>query len=72
MKNKAQAATARRFTSCATLAALGIKLRSMKLLEPIGRNFRVRRHLLKAERYREEMQLRFTTWVEVSCVQIAA
>ena len=41
MKNKAQAATARRFTSCATLAALGIKLRSMKLLEPIGRNVRV-------------------------------
>jgi len=41
MKKKAQAATARRFTSCATLAALGIKLRSMKLLEPIGRNVRV-------------------------------
>ena len=35
MKKKAQAATARRFTSCATLAALGIKLRSMKLLAPI-------------------------------------
>ncbi len=38
----------------------------------ISSHFRVRRHLLKAECYRAEMQLRFTTWIEVSCVQIAA
>ncbi len=35
-------------------------------------HFRPRRHLLKAERYREEMQSRFGTWAEVSCVQVAA
>ena len=41
MQKKAQAATARRFTPCATLAALALKLRSMKLLEPIQRNVKV-------------------------------
>lgn len=41
MMKKAQAATARRFTPRATLAALGIKLRSMKLLEPIQRNVEI-------------------------------
>ncbi|MCA1603140.1 MAG: IS6 family transposase, partial [Acidobacteria bacterium] len=38
----------------------------------ISSHFRVRRHLLTAERYREEMQSRFATWVEVSCLQMAA
>ncbi len=37
----------------------------------ISNHFRPRRHLLTAERYREEMQMRFATWVEVSCVQMA-
>ncbi|MCA1607204.1 MAG: transposase, partial [Acidobacteria bacterium] len=41
MQKKAQAKTARRFTPRATLAALGIKLRSMKLLEPIQRNVEI-------------------------------
>ncbi len=41
MMKKAQAATTRRFTPRATLAALGIKLRSMKLLEPIQMNVEV-------------------------------
>ena len=35
-------------------------------------HFRPRRHLLTAEQYREEMQSRFGTWNEVSCVQMAA
>ncbi len=35
-------------------------------------HFRPRRHLLTAERYREEMRSRFGTWAEVSCVQMAA
>jgi len=38
----------------------------------ISSHFRPRRHLLTAERYRAEMQMRFATWVEVSCVQLAA
>ncbi len=38
----------------------------------ISSHFRPRRHLLTAERYRIEMQLRFATWAEVSCVQMAA
>ncbi len=38
----------------------------------ISNHFRPRRHLLTAERYREEMRLRFAQWVEVSCVQTAA
>jgi len=38
----------------------------------ISSHFRPRRHLLTAERYREEMQMRFAAWAEVSCVQIAA
>ncbi len=38
----------------------------------IASHFRPRRHLLTAERYREEMQTRFGTWAEVSCVQLAA
>ncbi len=38
----------------------------------ISSHFRPRRHLLTAERYREEMQSRFGTWAEVICVQIAA
>ncbi len=33
----------------------------------ISNHFRPRRHLLTAERYREEMQRIFATWVEVSC-----
>ncbi len=41
MKKKVQAATARRFTPRATLAALGIKLRSMKLLEPIQKHVEI-------------------------------
>jgi putative transposase len=38
----------------------------------ISSHFRVRRHLLTAERYREEMQSRIATWAEVSCVEMAA
>ena len=38
----------------------------------ISSHFRPRRHLLTAERYREEMELRFETWSEVSCVGMAA
>ena len=38
----------------------------------IWSHFKPRRHLLKAERYREEMQSRFATWAEVSCVEMAA
>ncbi len=38
----------------------------------IASHFKPRRHLLTAERYREEMQTRFGTWVEVSCFQMAA
>ena len=38
----------------------------------ISSHFRPRRHLLRAAHYRAEMQMRFTTWAEVSCVQIAA
>jgi putative transposase len=38
----------------------------------IASHFRPRRHLLKAEQYREEMKLRFATWNEVSCVEMAA
>ncbi len=38
----------------------------------ISSHFRVGRHLLTAERYRAEMESRFATWVEVSCVQMAA
>ncbi len=38
----------------------------------IASHFRVRRHLLTAECYREEMKSRFGTWAEVSCVQMAA
>ncbi len=34
--------------------------------------FRPRRHLLRAEQYREEMKSKFATWNEVSCVQMAA
>jgi len=38
----------------------------------IWSHFRPRRHLLRAEQYREEMQSRFGTWAEVSSVQMAA
>jgi len=38
----------------------------------ISSHFRPRCHLLTAERYREEMELRFETWSEVSCVGMAA
>jgi len=38
----------------------------------ISSHFRPRRYLLTAERYREEMELRLTTWSEVSCVRMAA
>ncbi len=34
--------------------------------------FRPRRHLLTAERYRAEMQMRFAHWADVSCVLMAA
>ena len=38
----------------------------------IASHFKPRRHLLTAERYREEMKSRYETWSEVSCVQMAA
>jgi len=38
----------------------------------ISSHFRPRRHLQTAERYREEMQMRFATWREVSCVPTTA
>jgi len=38
----------------------------------ISSHFRVRRHLLTVALYRAEMGLRFATWSEVSCVQMAA
>ena len=38
----------------------------------ISSHFRPRRHLLTAERYREEMRVEVATWAEVSCVQMAA
>ena len=38
----------------------------------ISSHFHPRRYLLTAERYREEMELRFETWSEVSCVRMAA
>jgi putative transposase len=38
----------------------------------IASHFRPRRHLLTAERYREEMRSKLATWTEVSCVQMAA
>jgi len=38
----------------------------------IASHFKPRRHLLTAERYREERQSRFETWAEVSCVRMAA
>jgi putative transposase len=48
--------------------------RVQRLLEAfshIDSHFRVRRHLLTAEHYREEMKLRFATLVEISCIQMA-
>ena len=38
----------------------------------ISSHFKPRRHLLTAERYREEMRSRLGTWDEVSCVRMAA
>ncbi len=38
----------------------------------ISSHFKPRRHLLTAALYRAEMQSRFETWAEVSCVQMAA
>ena len=38
----------------------------------ISSHFRPRRHLLTVALYRAEMGLRFATWSEVSCVQMAA
>ena len=38
----------------------------------ISSHFRVRRHLLTVALYRAEMGLRFATWSEESCVQMAA
>ena len=46
--------------------------RFLSAFSHISSHFRPRRHLLKAERYRAEIQLRFAQWVEVSCVQMAA
>ncbi|MBA3443001.1 MAG: IS6 family transposase, partial [Pyrinomonadaceae bacterium] len=46
--------------------------RFLSAFSHIASHFRPRRHLLTAERYREEMQSRFATWAEVSCVQMAA
>ncbi len=46
--------------------------RFLSAFSHIASHFRPRRHLLTAERYREEMQSRCVTWAEVSCVQMAA
>ncbi len=46
--------------------------RFLSAFSHIASHFRVRRHLLTAGRYREEMKSRIATWSEVSCVQMAA
>ncbi len=46
--------------------------RFLSAFSVIWSHFRPRRHLLRAAHYRAEMQIRFTTWAEVSCVQMAA
>ena len=46
--------------------------RFLSALSVISSQFRGRRHLLKAEQYRAEMQVRFAAWAEVSLVQMAA
>lgn len=46
--------------------------RFLSAFSVISSHFKPRRHLLTAERYRAEMQLRCAQWVEVSCVQMAA
>src|SRR6185295_17385627 len=38
----------------------------------ISQHFRPRRRLLKAKSYREEIELRFVTWREVTCSPTAA
>ncbi len=56
----------RRFNS------VGHAQRFLSAFSIIASYFKPRRHLLKAERYREEMQSRFGTWSEVSFAQMAA
>src|SRR5918998_6027324 len=46
--------------------------RFLSAFSVISSHFKPRRHLLTAERYREEMRSRFETWAEVSCVQVVA
>ena len=46
--------------------------RFLSAFSPISSHFRPRRHLLSAQRYREEMRQRFTVWAEVGDLQSAA
>ncbi len=46
--------------------------RFLAAFSPISCHFRPRRHLLSAQRSREEMRQRFTVWAEVGGVQSAA
>jgi len=54
------------------LKSAGHAQRFLSAFGIIASHFRPRRHLLTAVRYRAEMRLRFATWAEVSCVQMAA
>ncbi len=46
--------------------------RFLSAFDQISSHFRPGRHLYTARGYREVMKLRFATWAEVSCVQVAA
>ncbi len=46
--------------------------RFLSAFSPISSHFRPRRHLLSAQRYREEMRQRFTVWAEVAGLQSVA
>ncbi len=52
--------------------SVGQVQRFLSAFSIIASHFKPRRHLLTAALYRAEMRTRLATWVEVSCVQMAA
>ncbi len=64
--------TRQRERSMRGFKSAGQAQRFLAAFSPISSHFRPRRHLLSAQRYREEMRQRFAVWAEVAGLQSAA
>jgi putative transposase len=54
------------------LKSAGYAQRFLSAYGPIAQHFRLRRHMLSASEYRQEMQKRFESWAEMTSMERVA